>query len=221
MMLQVSIHVARKIFDLSIHLYQVQLAAVLSDLCKFFLYHKNNSIEFWECLSHLNWHLYKAVDKETKAFNLTPLFPCKTSWDFSKKRKSNNIINVWKMMFQASNLKGKQFLDLLDNNNNIIELSYVKGGSQLKTFGHSNSLCVHAIRAITNHTPIGKYRLRFFPREEFKCLCGLYPIESRHYILHVCGRFNGYWNLRRDSLSYFVMFLETNLSAFTFSDNIK
>ena len=32
-------------------------------------------------------------------------------------------------MFQASNLKGKQFLDLLDNNNNIIELSYVKGGS--------------------------------------------------------------------------------------------
>jgi len=32
-------------------------------------------------------------------------------------------------MFQASNLKGKQFLDLLDDNNNIIKLSYVKGGS--------------------------------------------------------------------------------------------
>ena len=128
-MLQVSIHVAGKIFNLSIYPYQVQSAAVLSDFCKFFLCHKNNSIEFWECPSHLNWHLYKAVDKETKAFNLTPLFPCKTSWDLSKKRKSNNIINVWKMMFQASNLKGKQFLDLLDNNNNIIELSYVKGGS--------------------------------------------------------------------------------------------
>ena len=32
------------------------------------------------------------------------------------------------MTFQASNLKENQFLDLLDNNNNIIELSYVKGG---------------------------------------------------------------------------------------------
>ena len=86
-MLQVSIHVARKIFDLSIHLYQVWLAAVLSDLCKFFLCHKNNSIEFWECPSHLNWHLHKAVNKETKAFNLTPLFSCKTSWDLAKKGK--------------------------------------------------------------------------------------------------------------------------------------
>ena len=33
------------------------------------------------------------------------------------------------MMFQASNLKENQFLDLLDDNNNIIELSYIKGGS--------------------------------------------------------------------------------------------
>ena len=74
-----SIHVARKIFNPSLHPYQVQSAAILSDLQKFFLYHQNNSIEFWECPSHLNWSLYKAVDKKTKAFNLTPLFPCKTS----------------------------------------------------------------------------------------------------------------------------------------------
>ena len=33
------------------------------------------------------------------------------------------------MTFQASDLKGNQFLDLLDDNNNIIELSYAKGGS--------------------------------------------------------------------------------------------
>jgi len=119
-------------------------------------------------------------------------------------------------MFQASNLKGNQFLDLLNNNNNIIELSYVKGGSWLKTFNHSNSLCARATRAITNHTLIGEYRLRFFSRKEFKCLCGVYPIESRHHILHKCSRFNGYWNLRRDSLSHFVMFLVTNPGAFAF-----
>ena len=33
------------------------------------------------------------------------------------------------MTFQASDLKGNQFLDLLDDDNNIIELSYAKGGS--------------------------------------------------------------------------------------------
>ena len=32
------------------------------------------------------------------------------------------------MTFQASNFKWNQFLDLLDNNNNNIELSYVKEG---------------------------------------------------------------------------------------------
>ena len=124
------------------------------------------------------------------------------------------------MMFQASDLKENQFLNLLDNNNNIIKLSYVKEGSWLKVFSHLNSLYAHATRVITNHAPIGEYRLRFFPREEFKCLYGLYLIKSRYYILHECGRFNGYWNTRRDSLSHFVIFLEANLSAFTFSDSL-
>ena len=96
------------------------------------------------------------------------------------------------MTFQASDLKGKQFLDLLNNNYSIIKSFYIKGGSWLKVCGHSNSLCVYAMHAITNHAPIGKYRLRFFPREEFKYLYRSYPIKSRCHILHECGRFNGY-----------------------------
>jgi len=48
-----SIHAARKIFELFVHPYQVQSAAILSDLCSFFECHENNSIEFWECLSCL------------------------------------------------------------------------------------------------------------------------------------------------------------------------
>jgi len=212
------IHMARKIFKLSVHLYQVQSTAILPDLRKFFTHHKNNSIKFLECPSHLKWHLHNKVDKETKTFNLIPLFPCKISWDFSKKSKSDAILKVCKMMFQASNLKGNQFLDLLDNDNNIIEPSYIKGGSWLKMFGHSNSLYAHATRSITSHTSIGEYRLRFFLRKEFKCPCSVYPIESRYHILYKYGRFNGYWNLRSDSLSHFVMFLVTNLGTFTFPD---
>ena len=128
-------------------------------------------------------------------------------------------MNIWKIIFQALDLKGNQFLDLLDGDNNIIEPSYTKGGSWLKVFDHSNSLYACALRVITNHAPIGKYRLRFFLREKFRYLCGLYSIELRCHILHEYRRFNGYWNLRRDFLCYFVMFLEANLSAFAFIDS--
>jgi len=74
-----SIHVVKRIFDPSVHPFQVQSAAVLSDLCYFFNCHANNSIEFWECPSCLKWHLHNEVDKETKMFKPLPLYPCKNS----------------------------------------------------------------------------------------------------------------------------------------------
>jgi len=213
------IHAAKKIFDPSSHLFQIQLVAILKDLYLFFSKDSNNLIEFWECSSCLSWHLHKAVNLETKAFYPTPSYSSKTSWDYNKKSKCNDISNIWKMTFQALDGKGKQFLDLLDDNSNDIEPSYVKGGPWLQVFEQSNTLCVHMTRAITNHAPIRKYRLRFFPREEFKCLCSVYSIKSRRHILHDYSRFNGYWNLRRDSLSHFVMFLKTNPNAFAFLNN--
>ena len=123
-----AIYAVKKIFDPLVHPYQLQSAAILSDLHWFFTNHENNSIKFWECPSHLKWRLHNEVDRETKTFNLLPLLLCKNCWKFSKKSECDNIVNVWKMMFQASDLKGNQFLDLLDNDNNTIELSYIKGG---------------------------------------------------------------------------------------------
>ena len=158
------------------------------------------------------------VDKDSKAFNPSPIYPCKISWDYSRKIDCNNILNTWKMIFQALNGKERQFLNLLDDNFNIIKSSYYKEGSWLQLFGHLNLLCVHAMRAITNHTPIGKYRLRFFLNKEFKCLCKTYTIKSKRHILHDCMRFNGYWNPKWDFLSYFVMFLIANPNTFTFID---
>ena len=125
------------------------------------------------------------------------------------------------MTFQASDGKGKQFYDLVDNNLEIIKLSYTKGGPWLQAFGHSNSLCARATRAITNHAPIGKYHLRFFPNEDFKCPCGYYLIETRRHILQECMRHNGYQNPRRDALSHFVMFLSANPKAFAFINNVS
>ena len=214
-----SIHVAKKIFNTLLHPYQGHTVAILSKLCHFFANNQNNSIEFWECSSWLNWNLHKVVDRNSKSFNPLPVYPYKMLWGYCKKIECDNIINNWKMIFQALDGKGRQFLDLMDNNFNVIEPSYTKGGLWLQSFGHSNLLYICAMRVITNHALIGKYWLRFFLSEEFRCPYENYPIESRRHILHNCIRFNGYWNPRWDFLSHFVMFLVANPNAFDFIDS--
>jgi len=66
--------------------------------------------------------------KKQKKFNLTLIFLCKSSWEFSRKNKCDNILNSWKMLFQVSDDKDQHFLELLDDNLNPIEPSVVKGG---------------------------------------------------------------------------------------------
>ena len=48
-----SIHVAKKIFDDKSHPYQIYTTAILCELWQFFTISQENSIEFWECPSHL------------------------------------------------------------------------------------------------------------------------------------------------------------------------
>jgi len=211
-----SIHATKKIFDSNSHPFQLHSIAILRKLQEFFSSNPDNTIEFWECPSRLKWRFHCDVNKDSKSFYPTPSYPCKTSWDFCKKTNSDNIIKQWKMMFQASDGKENQFLDLLDDDLNPIEPLYIKGGSWLQSFGHSNLLCAQATRAITNHAPIGEYHLRFLPNMDFLCPCNNYPIKLRRHILYECKRFNRYWNPRRDSLSHFIMFLITNPNAFVF-----
>jgi len=46
-----SIHTAKKIFNSSIHLYQVQTLSISKELREFFIRNHHNSIEFWDYLS--------------------------------------------------------------------------------------------------------------------------------------------------------------------------
>ena len=119
------------------------------------------------------------MDKDSKSFDLPPIFPCKLSWDYCKKQEYDSVLSQWKISFQASDLKEKNVLELLNSDLKPIEPLAIKGSSWLQHFGHFNSLCARATRAIVNHTPISKYCLRFFSREDFLYPCGLYPIESR------------------------------------------
>jgi len=147
--------VAKKIFDYGSHPFQIHLAAILSELWSFFSSNNSNSIEFWECPSKLRWRFHYDVDRDTKSFSVTSSYPTKLSWDFCKKSDCNELNKLWKMTFQASDGKGNHFLDLLDDDLNIIEPSYARDGPWLQAFGHLNSLCAHTTRAITNHASLG------------------------------------------------------------------
>ena len=134
------LHAVQKIVDLSMHSYQLQSIVISKDLQEFFNNHLDNSIEFWDCPSDKKWHLLELVDKDMKKFNLVPLYPSKTSWDFTKKKECDNIIEEWHTSFKMSNCKGRNFLNLLNNDLSNIKPSYTKGGPWIKQFSFSNLL---------------------------------------------------------------------------------
>jgi len=133
-----SIHVARKIFDMSSYLFQIYMAAILRELYLFFSYSQDNLIGFWECLSRCNWSLHKVVSKETKSFNPIYLFPCKLSWDYSKKNECNDLTNRWKMIFQVLDTKGWISSTVMTTSSNRYTSKVVHGSDILVTL----TLCI-------------------------------------------------------------------------------
>ena len=78
-----------------------------------------------------------------------------------------------------TDLKGKHFLNIVNFNLEPIVPTYIKGDPWLKYIDFSNSLCARVMKTITNHTPISKYHMRFFPNQDFSCPYSRYPIESK------------------------------------------
>ena len=122
-----SIHTAKKIFNSGSHSYQIHSAAILSELRTFFSSNESNIIEFWECSSKLRWRLHSDIDKDSKSFSNSPSYLTKLTWDYCKKIDCNDSPNLWKMTFQVSDGKERNFLDLLDDDFNPIEPHYAKG----------------------------------------------------------------------------------------------
>jgi len=124
------------------------------------------------------------------------------------------------MYIQASEYKERNFLKLNDNNYQPICPTYSKGSAWLKYFSLSNSMYTCITRLITNHISTGEYKLRFFPKEFFICLCKVCSIEMRRYILFNCVCYRKSWNPRRKSLKNILTFLEFNSEAFCFQDSV-
>src|SRR3978361_1100 len=65
-----------------------------------------------------------------------------------------------------------------------IDPSHTKLGSWLNTAPMDNTMLAQATHAITNHAPIGEYRLRFKLSNDNLCKCG--APETREHILELC-----------------------------------
>jgi len=87
-----SLHATKKIFNSSVHPYQIYSAAISQELREFFSRDSYNCIEFWDCPSKQKWPLHYSVNKDTKSMVSTPLFPCKLSWNFCRKTECNTIL---------------------------------------------------------------------------------------------------------------------------------
>ena len=123
-----SLHATKRILNSSVHPYQIHSVAISQELREFFSKNTYNYIKFWDCPSKQKWLLHYSVDKDTKIIVSTPSFPCKSSWNFCRKTDCDSILSQWRMLFQAADSKGKNFLDLLDDDLDPIKLSSMKGG---------------------------------------------------------------------------------------------
>ena len=88
-----SFHATKKIFNSSVHPYQIHSAVISQELRKLFLRDSHNCIEFWDCPSKLKWPLHYSVDKDTKRMVFMLFFPCKSSWNFYRKTECDVILS--------------------------------------------------------------------------------------------------------------------------------
>ena len=73
------LYAAKRIFDSSSHPYQIHSTAISWELRDFFKRDSNNCIKFWDCSSKEKWLPHFLVDKDTRSFNISPMFSCKLS----------------------------------------------------------------------------------------------------------------------------------------------
>lgn len=131
------------IFDTFIHPYQLHSIIISDNLRNFFNKNSNNTVSFWNCSSNNKWSLHLLVDKELKLHRMNPILPSKTLWEFSKKEECNSIIRKWQIYFQASDYKGRNFLELNDDDSQPIYSIYIqKVELSSNTWAHP-TCCIH------------------------------------------------------------------------------
>ena len=214
--------------------------------CTLFLIHPKLWIHRIWCPSHmgvdpLNDHVDEYA-KQASQEPLTTLAHTITSVAYAKQQITWKVLEDWKSNHLPLKYGKKCMFPA-----NFLKPSHT-GSKLMKEFGHHRTLMTNAVRAFTNHAPIGSYHARFFPNEDTACPHHEEeafedpdfqpPIQDRDHIFLHCNRYEPpwahdkelpkatprCWSEYRDKFSlknrwrHFVSFVKNNTSAFTFGD---
>jgi len=126
-----SIVAGKKILESKVNPLQNMVIPLTSAIKFFFSKDGRNKIHFWYCPSKAEWPRHKLVNEQVKANTCIPTFPSKDSHLFSQKKKCNNILCEWQMLFANSLKKDHYFLNFEDEKQRVIKPTYAKGRSWL------------------------------------------------------------------------------------------
>jgi len=74
-----SIHAAKKIFDTTMHPYQLLVTPLATKIYEFFAKLADHIISFWHCPNNLKWKPHKDIDNDIKSSQVNPTFLSKES----------------------------------------------------------------------------------------------------------------------------------------------
>jgi hypothetical protein len=217
-----SIALARRAVDPSVHSGQSWSITVCKSLDAWLAADADRTVRFYAVPSKSKWPFHTIVHNHVTKYPRVALGARHTTTlNRVRKDKVEKALEEWRQLFSRTAYRGRHFLSLKNpDSGNTEQPTYFKGGTWLP---HCDEPCKFArfVRMVTNHAPIGAYRARFFPGDDFEsrfCPCGA-DFESRHHILTRCPEYD-YSRVTHGrapcTMYELLCFLEDNPRAFSF-----
>src|SRR5207302_9708000 len=169
-----------------------------------------HNIHFIYTPSKLEWDIHHEAHCLAKNHKVRITRRTSSTLDYARKKTVARMLDEWNRLIRTPNYCGHQFIH--HNHAGLpMRPTHIKGGPWLETIGTSNSHTARMTRSLTNHAPIGEYRMRFKIHGQLWCDCNAYIVQKRYHILHTCER-NVRSKDRRvdDDFKDFMEFLERN-----------
>jgi hypothetical protein len=132
----------------------------------------------------------------------------------------------WRTLFASQSFKGQQWLPIRQKKKVFRPAVRNKAATRffLDLADNDIGTLSRMARAITNHTPTGEYRRRFYPDRDYSCPTCPQRVQTRTHILCHCSRYSSLcssltsWSRDRKNDKSWKLFFQRNPSAFTFGD---
>jgi hypothetical protein len=162
-------------------------------------------------------------------FGRSLAFPESATFNRRRKLITRSAIEDWQEEFDKEGSDGYkghgwyEFVSRRSGERRRVFPTHLNKGPWLREYGgvtiaNDPGLCGQFVRAATKHAPIGEYRRRFFPEEDYHCPGHQNAPETREHILNQCS-----WYVRRTghdedirTIPGLILFLCDNPKAFSF-----